>query len=322
MDKLYKVNLYGIGVIKSWIGQAVCKLLFVLLFCTSFNLYAQQPITVTGTVKDSKGEPLPGVSVRIKDSQAGTTADVNGKYSIRLPNANATLVFSFIGFGSQEINVAGKTLIDVTMGDNATGLNEVVVLGFNQQQKKSSLTAAVSTVSGREILQSPTANTTNSLVGRVTGITAVQRSGAPGSDGATLNVRGQSTYNNSGAIVVVDGIERPNFGDIDPNEIENISVLKDAASTAVYGIRGANGVIVVTTKVGRIGKPKVNYTGNFSLQGYTGIPKALNAYDNTRLINEGLRNEGLAPRWTDAELQKFKDGSNPLGYPDVIGLIT
>ncbi|CAM3805826.1 TonB-dependent receptor [Mucilaginibacter galii] len=313
MDKLYNVKVFVAGVSIRQIGY---KLLFMLLLCTGFNVYAQQPITVTGTIKDSKGEALPGVSIRVKDSQAGTTADANGKYNVRV-SANATLVFSFIGFGTQEVVVSSRTVIDVTMGDNATGLNEVVVLGYNQQQKKSSLTAAVSTVSGREILQSPTANTTNSLVGRVTGVTAVQRSGQPGADGAALNVRGQSTYNNSGAIVVVDGIERPNFGDIDPNEIENISILKDAASTAIYGIRGANGVIVVTTKVGRIGKPRINYTGNFSLQGYTGIPKALNAYDNTMLMNEGLRNEGLAPRWTDAELQKFKDGSDPLGYPDV-----
>ncbi len=316
MHQLYKLKVSVVGGYTDQFKSVVRNLVLLLLLFSGINVYAQQTITVTGTVKDSKGEGLPGVSVRLKDSQTGTITDPKGKYSLRVAN-NATLVFSYIGFGTQEVTVAGKPVIDVVMGDNATGLNEVVVLGFNQQQKKSSLTAAVSTVSGREILQSPTANTTNSLVGRVTGVTAIQRSGQPGSDGAVLNVRGQSTYNNSGAIVVVDGIERPNFGDIDPNEIENISILKDAASTAIYGIRGANGVIVVTTKVGRIGKPKVNYTGNFSLQTYTGIPKALNAYDNTRLMNEGLRNEGLAPRWTDAELQKFKDGSDPLGYPDV-----
>ncbi|WP_345950859.1 TonB-dependent receptor [Mucilaginibacter sp. PAMB04274] len=317
MDKFYSVRASVGNSFFSKLKAIVTILITGIVLCSGLNSFAQQTITVTGTVKDSKGEALPGVSVRIKDSQSGTTSLATGNYSIRVPNANATLIFSFIGFGTQEVAIAGRTRIDVTMGDNATGLNEVVVLGFNQQQKKSSLTAAVSTVSGREILQSPTANTTNSLVGRVTGVTAVQRSGQPGADGAVLNVRGQSTYNNSGAIVVVDGIERPNFGDIDPNEIENISILKDAASTAIYGIRGANGVIVVTTKVGRIGKPKVSYTGNFSLQSYTGIPKALSAYDNAYLMNEGMRNDGVAPRWTDTELQKFKDGSDPLGYPDV-----
>ncbi|MEO6522910.1 MAG: TonB-dependent receptor [Mucilaginibacter sp.] len=315
MELLYYVNVPGRKL--QSIKQAVSKLMLTLLLvCFSSVLFAQS-FTVTGTVNDSKGESLPGVSVRVKGTQNGVTTDVNGKYSLNVSTNTTVLAFSFVGFSAQEFTVGAKRVINITLADDSKNLNEVVILGYNQQQKKSSLTAAVSIVSGEKILQSPTANTTNSLVGRVTGLTAVQQSGVPGADGAILNIRGVATYNNSGAIVVVDGIERPNFGDIDPNEIENITVLKDAASTAIYGIRGANGVIVVTTKAGKIGAPKISYSGNVSIQTYTGIPKALSSYDNALLMNEGLMNDGSAAKWSDAELQKFKDGSDPYGYPDV-----
>ncbi|WP_207532308.1 SusC/RagA family TonB-linked outer membrane protein [Desertivirga arenae] len=291
---------------------------FVLLFLFTigFMLSALAQSVVTGTVTDSKGEPLPGVSVKVKGAQTGATTDLNGKFTLRGATPSNVVVFSFIGFKSQEVAVGAKTVIDVKLTDNTTDLEEVVVVGYGTQ-KKATLTGAISSINSQEILKSPTANPTNSLIGKLPGLQAIQTSGQPGADAATLRIRGIATTGNSNAIVVVDGIERPGFGDIDPNEIETISILKDASSTAVYGIRGANGVIVITTKGGKIGTPRVSYTGNVSLQTYTGIPRGLDAYNNASLLNEAYVNDQKAAPFTDEELQKFKDGSDPYGYPDV-----
>ncbi|WP_113638901.1 SusC/RagA family TonB-linked outer membrane protein [Nubsella zeaxanthinifaciens] len=301
----------------SIVAHSKAVLLLLLMLAFSHVLYAQNR-TIKGVVKDNLGLPIPGASIKLRT--AGTTAisDGEGKYTIAVPAGPATLIFSFIGFTAQEITVAaGVSVQNVSLKEDNTNLNEVVVVGYGTQ-KKSTLTGAISTISSKEILQSPTSNVTNSLIGRTPGLGAVQRSGQPGSNSAVINIRGLATYNGSGAIVVVDGIERPDFGDIDPNEIETINVLKDASSTATFGIRGANGVIIVTTKSGKEGKPKVSYSGNASIQTYTGIPKALDAYSNAYLINEANRNDGLTSvTWSDAALQKFKDGSDPIGYPNI-----
>lgn len=276
-----------------------------------------QDIVITGVVKSTSGETLPGVSIRVKNKPVATLSDIDGKYTIKVPSANDVLVFSYIGFVTQEKPAGSIRVLNITLADDAQNLKEVVVTVGYGTQKKSTLTGAISTISSKEILKSPNGNVTNSLIGRAPGVGAVQRSGQPGSNSAIINIRGVATYNNTGAIVIVDGVERPDFGDIDPNEIESVNILKDASSTAVYGIRGANGVIVVTTKSGKESKPRVSYSGNLSLQSYTGIPKALDAYSNAYLINEANRNDGLSPTWTDAALQKFKDGSDPIGYPDI-----
>lgn len=292
-------------------------LLLTLMLACSHMLYAQNR-SIKGVVKDNVGLPIPGASIKLKTGSTTAISDGDGNYTINVPAGPATLVFSFIGFTPQEITVAaGISVQNVSLKEDNTNLNEVVVVGYGTQ-KKSTLTGAISTISSKEILQSPTSNVTNSLIGRTPGLGAVQRSGQPGSNSAVINIRGLATYNGSGAIVVVDGIERPDFGDIDPNEIETINVLKDASSTATFGIRGANGVIIVTTKSGKEGKPKVSYSGNASIQTYTGIPKALDAYSNAYLINEANRNDGLTSvTWSDAALQKFKDGSDPIGYPNI-----
>ena len=298
-------------------ARQIGRMLIIAVACCFFalNTYAQNR-TITGTVTDKgQGLPIPGVSVKIKESQTVVITNGDGKYSISAPAGPVTLIFAYIGFTQQEITVTGTTQ-NVTMAEAKTDLEEVVVVAYGTQ-KRSDITSAVVTLDSKEILKSPTSNVTNSLVGKVTGLTAVQQGGQPGRDAANINIRGISTYNSSGAIIVVDGVERPDFGNIDPNEIENISILKDAASTAVYGIRGANGVIVVTTKGGKEGRPRVSYSGNYSLQSFTGLPKTLNSYDNAFLINEANRNDGLTETWGQDELQKFKDHSDPLGYPDV-----
>lgn len=293
------------------------RTLFLAIACCFFALSTcAQNRTITGTVTDKgQGLPIPGVSVKIKGSQTVVITNGDGKYSISAPAGPVTLIFAYIGFTQQEITVNGSAQ-NVSLAEAKTDLEEVVVVAYGTQ-KRSDITSAVVTLDSKEILKSPTSNVTNSLVGKVTGLTAVQQGGQPGRDAANINIRGISTYNSSGAIIIVDGVERPDFGNIDPNEIENISILKDAASTAVYGIRGANGVIVVTTKSGKEGKPRVSYSGNYSLQSFTGLPKTLNSYDNAYLINEANRNDGLTETWGQDELQKFKDHSDPLGYPDV-----
>ncbi len=273
------------------------------------------PIKITGVIKDDKGNPLEGVVVIVSSTKKGTQTNVMGEFTIEVPDEKATLDISSIGFSSQKVKV-GSGKIFIVLAEIKKDLDSVIVVGYGSQ-KKANITAAISTVTGAEIMKSPTSNVTNSLIGRLTGLSAVQRSGQPGNNEAIINIRGSATYNNTAAIVVIDGVERSGFGDLDPSEIETISVLKDAASTAIFGIKGANGVIVITTKAGKEGTPRIVYTGNVSSQSYTGLPKAVDSYNNAFLMNEAMINDGLAPRWTDAELQKFKDGSDPLGYPDV-----
>ncbi|MBC7743723.1 MAG: TonB-dependent receptor [Flavobacterium sp.] len=289
-------------------------LLIALTFAQLLIAHAQEIRKVSGVVKGESGEILPGINVKIKASNLGTITSDIGEFSINVQN-DAILVFSGIGFKAKEQKVTGAVL-NITLQSDIDNLNEVIVVGFGQQ-KKSTITGAISTVNTKEILKSPTSNVTNSLVGRITGLTAVQKGGQPGRNAAVLNIRGAATYGNTGAVVIVDGIQRESFGDIDPNEIETISVLKDASSTAIFGIKGANGVVIVTTRSGKEGKPKISYTTNVSLQSPTGIPRGVSSFDNAFLMNEADRNDGRNETWTSDELQKFKDGSDPYGYPDI-----
>lgn len=281
----------------------------------SFTYADPDSSLVRGQVTDSAGNPLEGVTVSVKSGKVLAVTNKEGRFSLRVPDNRSTLQFSFVNHVTEEKAIAGSTM-NIVMRRAALALDEVVVVGYGTQ-KKATITGAITTVSSKEILKSPTSNVTNALVGKLPGLTSIQRSGQPGRNAADLLIRGQATYGDASPIVIIDGIERENFGDIDPNEIENISILKDASSTAIFGIRGANGVIIVTTKGGKEGKPRISYSGNVSMQTYTGIPKALDAYNNVVLLNEAFRNDGLAPLFDDTEVQKFKDGSDPLGYPDV-----
>lgn len=277
---------------------------------------ASPPIEVTGVITDERGKPLEDVTVILRNSGRGTQTNARGEFTIEVPGESAVLEFSRVGFLAKTITIGKQTSLKIVLAEVPTSMDQVVVVGYGAQ-KKATVTGSISTVNTKEILKSPTSNVTNSLVGRLTGVAAIQRSGQPGSNAANILIRGNATYNDASPIVIVDGIERANFGDIDPNEIESISVLKDASSTAIFGIRGANGVIIVTTKAGKEGRPKVSYSGNISLQGYTGIPKSVDAYTNAMLLNEANRNDGLTETWTQDELQKFKDGSDPYGYPNI-----
>jgi TonB-linked SusC/RagA family outer membrane protein len=274
---------------------------------------------VRGVVTDSSGIGLQGVSVFIKGTPGnGVSTDQNGNFRIRVPE-KSTLVFKFMGFIGQEIDLNGRVYLTVKLKEDVASLNEVVVIGYGTQ-KKTNITGAVASVSSEELTRTPTASLTNSLAGRLPGLVTIQGSGEPGADGSQLYIRGYGTYNGQSPLVLVDGIEN-SIDRIDANEVESVTVLKDAAATAVYGMKGANGVLLVTTKRGKVGKPMISLTTQLSAQAPTRLPKYLDSYDALSLYREGLINDGLnANLYTEEHLLKYRDRSNPTYqylYPNV-----
>ena len=213
---------------------------------------------VEGLITDKEGEPVIGASVFLKGTSNGTVSNVDGQFALEVPD-NAVLAVSYIGYAPMEVVVKGRSNLKITMReDNAQSLNEVVVVGYGKQ-KKASVTAAIASVTTKDLAQTPQANVSNMLVGKMPGLIAVQRSGAPGEDASNLLVRGVSTFtDNTAPLVMIDGVERPNFDGIDPNEIESVNILKDASATAIYGVRGANGVVLITTRKGQLGQPHLS----------------------------------------------------------------
>lgn len=271
---------------------------------------------ITGTVKDEKNQPIPGASVMIKGTKTGVQTDVDGKFRINA-QPGQVLVFSSIGSESREWTVGSSNVANIILNSTSSTLGEVVVNGYTTQ-RRSAVTAAISTVSGQELLKSPVTNVNNSLAGRVPGLVVQQTSGRPGINSGALYIRGQVSPTAT-ALIIVDGVERTSFGDIDPNEIESINVLKDASSTALYGLKGANGVFVVTTKKGVEGPARVTLSTNFGLISPTARPEILGAYESAMLLTEGQINVGEARTFTDEDLATFKAGNgDPLLYPDVM----
>jgi len=283
---------------------------------------------ISGQVTDRTGTPLLGVSIRVKGSNTGTVTNEYGRFSLNVPN-NAVLIVSYIGFQQQEITLNGRRQLNIVL-DGIRELESVVVVGYGVQQK-STLTGSVGVVSSKVLTQSPAIKASDALLGRVPGLMAIKGSGGPGS-GSRLYVRGISglgseiggtntgrATDNLEPLMVVDGIPGRSMDNLDPNEIETISILKDASAVAVYGARGANGVILVTTKKGSKGKTTLNFTSNTTMQRPTRLYKVLDSYNYAMLQNEAYKNEGnynpAAGRgYTDAELTKFKDGSDPDHY--------
>lgn len=275
--------------------------------------FSQQKKTLTGRVTDMNGEPVIGANVVVTGSTNGTITDINGKFTLEAPE-NAMLKISYIGYIDQELPVKGKKSLSIVLHEDTRKLDEVVVVGYGTQ-KKVNLTGAVSTVKADMLENRTTADPVNMLTGQIAGVTIIQNSGQPGDDGAALRVRGVGTLGNSEAMVIVDGIES-SFNSVSPNDIENISVLKDAAASAIYGVRAANGVILITTKRGAVGKPVVSYDGYVGWQSATRVPRYLDSYNYAVLKNESLTNDGSSPIFSDSDLQKFKDGSDRDHYPD------
>ena len=266
---------------------------------------------VTGTIVDPSGMPVIGANVMVKGTTNGTITDMDGKFSLEVEEG-ATLQISYIGYANQEIKVGNQKTLSIALKEDAEALDELVVVGYGTQ-KKVNLTGAVSNVKS-DLLQNRTSSSpVNLLTGQVPGVTILQNSGQPGEDVGQLRVRGIGTLGNSDAMVIVDGVES-SFNNVNPEDIENISILKDAAASSIYGVRAANGVILVTTKKGIVGKPVVSYNGYVGWQSPTRLPNYLDSYDYAVLYNEAYSNDGLPVPYTEDELQKFKDGSDPDHY--------
>lgn len=315
------------------------SLLLTMLVMT--GAYAQD-VTVKGKVNDEQGQGLPGVSVLVKGTSTGTVTDIEGNYTVNAPGT-ATLVFSFIGYITQEIPLGNKTSLDVKMATDTKALDEVVVVGYGTA-KKATLTGSVTAVKGAELQKAPSTNLSNTLGGRLPGVSAVQSSGEPGYDGSAIRIRGTNSLGNSNALIVVDGVPNRSGGldRLNPADIESISVLKDAAA-AIYGSRAGNGVILITTKRGKSGKPQLSYDLNVGMGQPTRTPTMSNAAEYATIRNElqiydnlpvgqwqgalqGFNTNGAYTRtdngnvlsavFTPNDLQKFRDGSDPLIHPN------
>lgn len=294
----------------------------ILLTCWLIPSIAFGQTVIRGTVKDNVG-PIPGVTVQEKDSKGnGTTTNENGQFQLTLRGTSNTLVITAIGYITQEVNVTGKTNLTISLKEDAKGLNEVVVVGFGTT-KKITNTGAISSISAADIRTTPTPNVQNTLAGRVPGFFSQQRSGQPGKTGSDFYIRGVNSLaaESQKPLVIVDDVEYTydQLAQIDANEIESFTILKDASTTAVYGIKGANGVVVVTTRRGKIGKPQVNFNTESGLQSAVHEPNFLNAYQVATLRNEAIKNDddGTGPEFSPEDLEHWRTGDDPYGHPDV-----
>ena len=290
---------------------------WMFLFCFAQNIFAQsEMIQITGTITDESNEPMVGVSVYVKHEPGfGTSSNIDGYYSIRA-GKNSVLVFSYIGYDPQEVEVNGRNTIDVRMklADNSV-LDEVVITGFGAV-KKVSVSGAITSVDVKT-LKVPTANITNALAGNVAGIISMQVSGEPGANASEFWIRGISTFGaGSSALVLVDGFERP-FNELNIEDIESFSVLKDASATAIYGSRGANGVILITTKRGESGKIKISGKMEYGYNTRTRTPEFVDGDTYATLANEARRTRNLEPIYSDIELDIFRHNLDPDLYPNV-----
>ena len=289
-------------------------LLLALISLIPYHAFSQT--TVHGKVTSAAdGEALPGVNVVVKGTTTGAVTDIDGDYSLNVPNADGVLVFSFIGYVTQEVQLNARTTIDIALSEEVVSLGEVVVVGYGTQRKVT-LTGSVATVDSEFLKDRPLTNSSQALQG-LNGVYVNQAGGQPGADGATIRIRGMGTLGDNNPLVLVDGIEY-NLRDVNPNDIESVSVLKDAASAAIYGNRAANGVILITTKRG-----KKSESMNIELNSYYGWQKATylpdmvtNSVDYMMARNEAAFNEGHSVVYSDEVIDAFKNGDDPDLYPN------
>ena len=279
--------------------------LFFLLF--AFSLTAQ--VEISGIVTDaSNGETLIGVNILVVGTSSGTATDIDGKYTLTVGADATALQFSYTGFTTQTIEIGDTRVINVALASGEL-LDEVVVVGYGKQSKVK-LTSAVSTIDSKTLRKLPVASVSNGLEGLASGLFVRQGSGEPGFSGSSFEVR-----NFGNALVIVDG-SPGNIDDLDPNEIESISILKDAAAASVYGVQGGNGVVLITTRKGKIGKPELNYSNQFTNTAFTQYPDFLNSIQYATVLNEGLLNDGQTPFYSEEQIEAFRSGSDPINYPN------
>lgn len=279
------------------------------------GMVSAQTKVVKGTVNDETGMPLFGATVTIKGTKTATVTDAAGNFSISA-DANAVLIVSFTGFNTRSITTNGRSTLRIQLEPDNKELDEVVIVAYGKQ-KKPTVTGSIATVSGKELRQSPVANLTNALAGRLPGLFSQQNSGQPGRDASNIQIRGVSTYTGgSTPLYIVDGVQQDNIGQIDMNEVESFSILKDASAVAVYGVRGANGVIIITTRRGKTGDAKVSISTQVGVNVTNRLPKFLNAYDALTLLKESYLNDNLAFPYTDEQMEHYRTGDMPSAYPN------
>ncbi|MBQ7194521.1 MAG: TonB-dependent receptor [Bacteroidales bacterium] len=304
---------------KSLLFVAFAALLLSLI-PSAVNAQSFQTLKVTGKVTASDtGEPIIAAGVQMKASSLGTITDVNGDYAITVTDPNGILTVSAVGFKTASVNIGGRKVINVTLDPDAESLEDAVVIGYGTQ-KKATITGSLTTVDAKLLTQNATPSLSNALGGIMPGVITRQSSGEPGYDGATILIRGLGTWVNASPLILVDGVER-DINIVNTEEIESFSILKDASATAVYGMRGANGVVLITTKKGQAGKPKVTFRSEQTHLRGLRFPNYIEGWEFATLMNEActvpLAGGSVAIPWTDEEIETFRDGSDPYNYPSV-----
>ena len=300
-----------------------CFLVTFLLFIPLMYALPPEGITIKGRVTDETlKEGVPGANVTVKGTSIGTITDFDGNFTIVAPSKKSVLNISFIGYVTQEIVVGDRTIINVSLKEDAQNLGEVevVAIAYGNQDKRM-LTSAVSSIDNKELIKSPATSITNLLAGALPGVSSVQTTGQPGKDAAAIYVRGVGSLNDSQSkpLVLVDGIERE-FSQIDPNEIESISVLKDASSTAVFGVRGANGVVLITTRRGKAGKTQISASTKLGLQQPISLVEQTGSYEFARFWNMKQEMDHVTnPKlyFTPEQVEAYRTGSDPIMYPSM-----
>lgn len=274
----------------------------------------QNLLKISGSVKDANGEPVIGANVTVVGTTQGTITNVDGNFSLNVASG-ARIKVSFIGYKDKVVTVNRGISLNIVLEEDAQSLSEVQVVAYGVQ-KKVSITGAISSMKGDDLLKTPAGSLSNILSGQVTGISSVQYSGEPGADAADIYVRGIATWQDASPLIQVDGVER-DFSQIDPNEIESVTVLKDASATAVFGVRGANGVILITTKRGAEGKAKISFSTSAGVNVRTKELDFANSYQYASYYNRMVVNDGGVPTFSDEQLETFRNHSNPILYPDI-----
>jgi len=300
--------------------QKITFTLSVSFFCL-FSLFAQSNIRVTGTVSDNFGDLMPGVTVLVRGGTVGTSTDANGEFNITVPSDTSVLQFTFVGFQMQEIIVSNRRVISVIMQESSAELGEVVIVAFGTQRKES-VVSSIETVRVED-LKIPSSNLTTAFAGRVAGLISYQTSGEPGADNASFFVRGVSSFEGarSNPLILIDGFEssQDDLARLQPDDIESFSVLKDAAAAVLYGARGANGIIIVTTKPGREGAPKISARLDVNIATPTRVKEVLDGVSYMRMYNEAMisRNPETVPFYSEQKIQSTARGDNPMIYPNI-----